>query len=146
MTLTAFLISLFLPSAPAITDAVELARIHWRQSTARRQIEDDAHDVWEHYETNPARIPPTPAAASRTQPSCCAATAPGYPIGSTRSEKGRPPSPPAKEPSHYAPRAKRTNAPRKGLKVMTVENSDPGAMKHPISCRSRLTVTTSLGM
>ncbi|MFC1434009.1 S-4TM family putative pore-forming effector [Streptacidiphilus sp. N1-3] len=34
MTLAAFLISLFLPSTPAITDAVELTRTHWRQSAA----------------------------------------------------------------------------------------------------------------
>jgi hypothetical protein len=57
MSLTAFLISLFLPSAPAISDAMELARTHWRQSTARRQVEDDAHDVWEQYRNSPVRIP-----------------------------------------------------------------------------------------
>ncbi|MFJ8138319.1 S-4TM family putative pore-forming effector [Streptomyces sp. NPDC096013] len=57
MTLLAFLVALFLPSAAALLDTVELAREHWQQSTKRRQVEDDIHDVWNKYQARPADIP-----------------------------------------------------------------------------------------
>ncbi|MEU2994854.1 S-4TM family putative pore-forming effector, partial [Streptomyces griseoincarnatus] len=52
-----FLVALFLPSASALLDTIELARSHWQQSTKRRQVEDDIHDVWNTYQANPRDIP-----------------------------------------------------------------------------------------
>ena len=57
MTLFDFLVALFLPSAAALLDTIELARSHWQQSTKRRQVEDDIHDVWDTYHAHPQDIP-----------------------------------------------------------------------------------------
>ncbi|MGW2125935.1 S-4TM family putative pore-forming effector [Streptomyces sp. SM1] len=57
MTLLDFLVALFLPSAAALLDTIELARSHWQQSAKRRQVEDDIHDVWNTYQANPRDIP-----------------------------------------------------------------------------------------
>ncbi|MEH0551032.1 S-4TM family putative pore-forming effector [Streptomyces sp. B21-101] len=57
MTLFAFLVALFLLSAAALLDTVELAPEHWQQSTKRRQVEDDIHDVWNKYQARPGDIP-----------------------------------------------------------------------------------------
>ncbi len=57
MTLLAFLVALFLPSVAALLDTIELAREHWRQSTKRRQVEDDIHDVWNKHQDSPGDIP-----------------------------------------------------------------------------------------
>ncbi|MFD8044832.1 S-4TM family putative pore-forming effector [Streptomyces chartreusis] len=57
MTLLTFLVALFLPSAAALLDTIELAREHWQQSVKRRQVEDDIHDVWNKYQASPRDIP-----------------------------------------------------------------------------------------
>ncbi|MER6167105.1 S-4TM family putative pore-forming effector [Streptomyces violaceorubidus] len=57
MTLLTFLVALFLPSTPALLDTIELARSHWQQSTKRRQVEDDIHDVWDAYQEAPGSVP-----------------------------------------------------------------------------------------
>lgn len=57
MTLLTFLVALFLPSAAALLDTIELARSHWQQSVKRRQVEDDIHDVWNRHQANAGDIP-----------------------------------------------------------------------------------------
>ncbi|MEW1568588.1 S-4TM family putative pore-forming effector [Streptomyces sp. NPDC093509] len=57
MTLLSFLVALFLPSAAALLDTIELAREHWQQSVKRRQVEDNIHDVWDEYQTSLGDIP-----------------------------------------------------------------------------------------
>lgn len=50
MTLRAFLVMLFLPSAPALVDAADLALSHWRQSRERLDVETRAQDALLAYE------------------------------------------------------------------------------------------------
>lgn len=57
LTLTEYLIKIFLPSSPAFLDSVELAREHWRHAVAREQIENDIHDLWDRYRSDPASLP-----------------------------------------------------------------------------------------
>ncbi|WP_420312228.1 S-4TM family putative pore-forming effector [Streptomyces sp. YS-B37] len=57
MTLLTFLVALFLPSAAALLDTIELARGHWQQSDKRRQVEDDIHDVWNSHQISGGGIP-----------------------------------------------------------------------------------------
>jgi predicted pore-forming effector associated with SMODS systems len=59
LTLTDYLIKIFLPSSPAFLDSVELAREHWRHAVARERVEHDIHDLWDHYHSNSAALPPT---------------------------------------------------------------------------------------
>ncbi|MEU4226245.1 S-4TM family putative pore-forming effector [Nonomuraea sp. NPDC026600] len=49
LTLTEYLIKIFLPSSPAFLDSIELSREHWRHAVAREQIENDIHDLWDRY-------------------------------------------------------------------------------------------------
>ncbi|MEU9018588.1 S-4TM family putative pore-forming effector [Actinomadura sp. NPDC048394] len=57
LTLADYLIKIFLPSSPAFLDSVELAREHWRHAVAREQVENDIHDLWDHYRSTPASLP-----------------------------------------------------------------------------------------
>jgi hypothetical protein len=45
MSLSHFLVALFLPSAPALVDAVELSSAHWRYSGERLAVETDAQNA-----------------------------------------------------------------------------------------------------
>jgi predicted pore-forming effector associated with SMODS systems len=56
LTLADYLIKIFLPSAPAFLDSVELGRAHWRHAAAREQVENEIHDLWETYRANPASL------------------------------------------------------------------------------------------
>ncbi len=47
MTLAEYLVKLFLPSAPAYLDSIELARSHAQHSQAREEVENDLGDLWE---------------------------------------------------------------------------------------------------
>jgi hypothetical protein len=57
LTLTDYLIKIFLPSSPAFLDSVELAREHWRHAVARERVENDIHDLWDRYGDDPAELP-----------------------------------------------------------------------------------------
>ncbi|MFF8728952.1 S-4TM family putative pore-forming effector [Streptomyces sp. NPDC015171] len=57
MALLTFLVALFLPNTPALLDTIELAQSHWQQSTKRRQVEDDIHDVWDEHQDRPGDVP-----------------------------------------------------------------------------------------
>jgi SMODS-associating 4TM effector domain len=57
LTLTDYLIKIFLPSSPAFLDSIELAREHWRHAVARERVENDIHDLWDHYRNDPAALP-----------------------------------------------------------------------------------------
>jgi hypothetical protein len=50
MTLSKFLVALFLPSAPALVDAADLAMSHWRQFRERLDVETRAQDALQTYE------------------------------------------------------------------------------------------------
>jgi hypothetical protein len=54
MTLAHYLVRLFLPSAPAYLDAVELARAHNQHGEARQRLENDITDLWERRSDNPS--------------------------------------------------------------------------------------------
>lgn len=47
LSLASYLIKIFLPSAPAFLDTVELARQHSQHATSRQQVEDKINDLWE---------------------------------------------------------------------------------------------------
>jgi hypothetical protein len=51
MTLAEYLVKLFLPSAPAYLDSIELARSHAQHSKAREQLENDLGDLWDRRQT-----------------------------------------------------------------------------------------------
>jgi hypothetical protein len=57
LSITDYLIKIFLPSSPAFLDSVELAREHWRHAVARERVEHDIHDLWDHYCGEPAILP-----------------------------------------------------------------------------------------
>jgi hypothetical protein len=57
LTLTDYLIKIFLPSSLAFLDSIELAREHWRHAVARERVENDIHDLWERYRGDPAALP-----------------------------------------------------------------------------------------
>jgi hypothetical protein len=46
MTLAEYLVKLFLPSAPAYLDSIELGRSHAQHSTSRERLENDLGDLW----------------------------------------------------------------------------------------------------
>jgi hypothetical protein len=47
LSLPDFLVRLFLPSAPALLDAVELATSHLTHARERRKVEDAANAAWQ---------------------------------------------------------------------------------------------------
>ena len=57
LTLASYLIKIFLPSAPAFLDTIELARAHWQQAASRRDAENRIHDLWTAHQKDPAAIP-----------------------------------------------------------------------------------------
>jgi hypothetical protein len=54
MTLADYLVRVFLPSAPAYLDAVELARAHKRHAEARQRLEEDIADLWDRRGIDPS--------------------------------------------------------------------------------------------
>ena len=56
MTLAEYLVKLFLPSAPAYLDSIELARSHAQHSKAREQLENDLGDLWDRRQTQALTI------------------------------------------------------------------------------------------
>lgn len=65
MTVADWLVKLFLPSAPAYLDAVELALAHWRHAKARAEFEEDISELWSSRRMNPEA--PTAADCRRIQ-------------------------------------------------------------------------------
>lgn len=59
LSITDYLIKIFLPSSPAFLDSVELAREHWRHAIARERVEHDIHDLWNQYQNDLAALPPS---------------------------------------------------------------------------------------
>ncbi len=57
MNLAEYLVLLFLPTAPAALDLVELAQRHTALATARQRLEDDIDEAWTAHESNPADVP-----------------------------------------------------------------------------------------
>ncbi|SCL26505.1 hypothetical protein GA0070616_3321 [Micromonospora nigra] len=53
LSLADYLIKIFLPSAPAFLDTIELARQHWQHANARQQAEHKIDDLWQAYVTQP---------------------------------------------------------------------------------------------
>lgn len=49
LTLADYLVKIFLPSAPAFLDSVDLARLHWHHATGREQVEHKIADLWQEY-------------------------------------------------------------------------------------------------
>lgn len=58
LSLADYLIKMFLPSAPALLDSVELARLHWRHAVSRRQVEHKIDDLWQAYRAQPEALTP----------------------------------------------------------------------------------------
>jgi hypothetical protein len=58
LSLSAYLVRLFLPSCPALLDCVELARDHWRHAARREKTEQEIQDLWDAHRTDPAGIDP----------------------------------------------------------------------------------------
>lgn len=56
LSLANYLIKIFLPSAPAFLDSVELARQHRHHAVSRQQVEDKVNDLWEARKTQPATL------------------------------------------------------------------------------------------
>jgi hypothetical protein len=52
LTLADYLVKIFLPSAPAFLDSMELARSHWQHAAGRQQIEHKINDLWRAYAVN----------------------------------------------------------------------------------------------
>jgi SMODS-associating 4TM effector domain len=59
LTLASYLIKIFLPSAPAFLDTIELARAHWQQAASRRDAEYRIHDLWAAHQADPSAMPPS---------------------------------------------------------------------------------------
>jgi hypothetical protein len=53
LSLADYLIKIFLPSAPAFLDSLDLARLHWHHAAARHLLEDKIHDLWQAYRSQP---------------------------------------------------------------------------------------------
>jgi hypothetical protein len=47
LTLSEYLIKIFLPSAPAFLDTGDLVRSHWEQAKAKGRIEERADEIWD---------------------------------------------------------------------------------------------------
>jgi hypothetical protein len=56
LSLAAYLIKTFLPSAPEFLDALDLARQHWHHAAAREQLQDKIDDLWKAYASRPASL------------------------------------------------------------------------------------------
>jgi hypothetical protein len=56
LTLADYLIKIFLPSAPAFLDSLDLARQHWHHAAARDLAEQKIHDLWRSYSANPESL------------------------------------------------------------------------------------------
>jgi hypothetical protein len=56
LSLADYLIKIFLPSAPAFLDALDLARQHWHHASARQQLENKIDDLWKAYASRPASL------------------------------------------------------------------------------------------
>jgi hypothetical protein len=56
LSLADYLVKIFLPSAPAFLDSLELARLHWHHTAARQQVEHRIHDLWEAHASQPAAL------------------------------------------------------------------------------------------
>jgi hypothetical protein len=56
LSLADYLIKIFLPSAPAFLDSVDLARLHWRHASARQQVEHRIDDLWQASVSNPRAV------------------------------------------------------------------------------------------
>jgi hypothetical protein len=56
LSLADYLIKIFLPSAPAFLDTVELARLHWQHANARQQAEHKIDDLWQAYTAQPEQL------------------------------------------------------------------------------------------
>jgi hypothetical protein len=57
LSLANYLIKIFLPSAPAFLDSVDLARQHYQRAGSRQQVEDKINDLWEAHKTQPDTLP-----------------------------------------------------------------------------------------
>jgi len=57
MDLSEYLVLLFLPTAPAALDLVELAQRHTALAVARRRLEDDIDEAWAAHAFDPAGVP-----------------------------------------------------------------------------------------
>ncbi len=53
LSLADYLVKIFLPSAPAFLDSVELARLHWQHAASRQQTEHKINDLWQAYSAQP---------------------------------------------------------------------------------------------
>lgn len=56
LSLADYLIKIFLPSAPAFLDTIELARLHQQHANARQQAEHKIDDLWRAYTTRPETL------------------------------------------------------------------------------------------
>ncbi len=56
LTLADYLIKIFLPSAPAFLDSLDLARMQWQHAVARRHVEHKIHDLWNGFRTEPESL------------------------------------------------------------------------------------------
>lgn len=56
LSLADYLIKIFLPSAPAFLDSLDLARSHWHHAAARHLLEDKIHDLWQAYSSHPGSL------------------------------------------------------------------------------------------
>jgi hypothetical protein len=56
LSLADYLIKIFLPSAPAFLDSLDLARLHWHHATARQQIEHKIDDLWQAHTSQPGSL------------------------------------------------------------------------------------------
>ncbi|GIH06652.1 hypothetical protein Rhe02_47190 [Rhizocola hellebori] len=49
LSLAEYLVKIFLPSAPAFLDSLDLSRLHWQHATSREQVQHKIHDLWRDY-------------------------------------------------------------------------------------------------
>lgn len=56
LSLADYLVKIFLPSAPAFLDSVELARLHWQHAARRQQVEHKIDDLWQTYVSQPETL------------------------------------------------------------------------------------------
>lgn len=56
LSLADYLVKIFLPSAPAFLETVDLARRHWQHAASRQQIEHKINDLWQVYSAQPDTV------------------------------------------------------------------------------------------
>jgi hypothetical protein len=56
LSLADYLIKIFLPSAPAFLDSLDLARLHWHHAAARQQVEHKIDDLWQAHTSRPGSL------------------------------------------------------------------------------------------